>query len=143
MSLTHYWQRPTELEEHPFAGAVRDIDCFIRECGIKLAGFEGLGEVIVSTDRIVFNGAAPKCCEPFEVARVEFDRRGRPTVYSYCKTQGLPYDLAVKAALIIFNHYFKDQFSVSSDCHDQDWEKARQAVHSVLGYGNEFKLNVE
>lgn len=143
MSLTHYWRRPVELDETRFAEALNDFNRFISQSGIHLAGFEGRGDLTADHDHIVFNGAAPHCCEPFEIARVEFDRRGRDIVFSYCKTQGLPYDMAVRAALIIFNHYFPSKLSVSSDCSDQDWDKARQAVHDALGYGAAFKFTVE
>ena len=140
MGWTHYWQRPTELPEVEFAHAAQDCSKMIDAIGLPLAGFDGSGEPIISDERIVFNGGPSAACEPFEIARVEFDRRGRGLVGGFCKTEGLPYDLCVQAVLLILKHYLGDLINVTSDGADEDWEEARSRAHDVLGYGDNFKL---
>src|SRR6476660_4895162 len=108
MGLTHSWLRPTELPAEAFTAAVRDIQLVLKAADIPLAGFEGHGQPIFLDDTIVFNGVAGAGCEPFEIHQVEFDRRGRAEKFSFCKTQSLPYDVAVKVSLIIF----KEQLGV-------------------------------
>lgn len=98
---------------------------------------------IVREDRVVFNGRAPLACEPLEIAAVEFDRRGRPEVRSFCKTDLLPYDLCVKAVLIVFQHHLQSHLVVTSDQKGNDWSVAREVVQSVLGYGQAFCLENE
>src|SRR4051812_32399048 len=114
MGLTHSWLRPTELPADAFAAAVKDIQLALKRANIPLAGFEGSGKPVFREDAVVFNGVQGAACEPFEIHQVEFDRRGRPEVFSFCKTQGLPYDLAVKAALIVFKSHLGETIQVMS-----------------------------
>ena len=140
MGLTHYWYRPTELPAEIFAAAVDDVRLVLKRLDLPLAGFEGKGEPILTPSSIVFNGAGEDAVEPFEIQQVEFDRRGRAEFYGYCKTAGRPYDLAVRAALIVMQHHFRDKLKVMSDESPQSWGDARRVVHETLGYGDEFQL---
>lgn len=140
MGMTHYWKRPTELPIEPFLAAVGDWHRVREAAGIALGGLDGAGAALSDSDHIVFNGVAPNCCEPFEIARVEFDRRGRSTVTSYCKTNGLAYDVIVRTTLIIFQHHMPEYISVTSDSDDDEWLDARRLVGSILGYGGSFRL---
>lgn len=138
MGLTHHWHRPTELPTEAFRAAVDDCRRLFEAAGVDLAGFDGTGTPLLTAERIVFNGAAPAACEPFEVAAVEFDRRGRQEFFGHCKTEHLPYDLCVRAALIVLHHHLQDAFRVSSD--DGEWKAAQEWVSSTLGYGSDFIL---
>ncbi|MBA3775431.1 MAG: hypothetical protein H0X11_03150 [Betaproteobacteria bacterium] len=141
MGLTHSWLRPTELPAGAFTDAVRDIQRLLKDANIPLAGFEGQGPPVFLDDAIVFNGVAGAACEPFEIHQVEFDRRGRAEKFSFCKTQGLPYDLVVMAALIVFKHHLGETFKVMSDESDAAWSPARQLVSRATGLGSDFKLD--
>ena len=66
------------------------------------------------------------------------DEKGR--YFNFCKTAFRPYDLAVTAALIVFKHYFGDDFQVSSDGEDEFWFDGRMACYTVLGYGMKYHL---
>ena len=142
MGMTHYWKRPTELPVEPFLAAVGDWCKVCEAAGVALGGLDGTGVALADSEHIVFNGAAPNSCEPFELARVEFDRRGRSTVTSFCKASGLPYGFSVRATLIIFQHHLPEYISVTSDSDsgDEEWVDARSLVESVLGYGGSFRL---
>lgn len=139
MGYTINWQRPVELPADRFAAAVADCRDVLPTLGIALAGFEGKGECILDADHVVINGQAPMCCEPFEIDRVEFDRRGRGWVWAFCKTQQLPYDLCIKVTLIIFAHHLGDGFKVGSDGAEVDWNEARRVLQAKKGYGGQFR----
>jgi hypothetical protein len=140
MGKTHYWTRPTELPAEGFAKAVADVQRVLQASSVPVAGFEGVGHPILTRDSIVLNGQAPAACEPFEIRAVEFDRRGRDRFTSYCKTQGMPYDLVVKAALIVLREHLGDHIAVTSDENDESWSEARSLVQSILGFGGDFRL---
>lgn len=141
MGWTHYWERPTELQEQAFSRAVLDLQTLAGVCPNGVSGFDGTGEPVFEADHVVFNGQSPKACEPFEISRVEFDRRGRDTVFSYCKTERLPYDIMVQGALIVFRHHLGQSIRVTSDGDDAVWQPAREFVQNALGYGGEFRLD--
>lgn len=141
MSVTHYWYRPTELPADLFAAAVADCRVCLAATAIPLGGFEGKGDPVFNDEHIVVNGVAGVDAEPFEIRRIEFDRRGRAEVFSYCKTEGLPYDICVRAALIILKNHLGDLIKVSSD--KPDWRDAIALVQQHMRYGATFSLERE
>lgn len=143
VGLSHHWRRQTELPLDLFKKAVSDCRILLDNPSVELAGFDGVGTPVLEDDRIVFNGIAPRSCEPFEIAAVEFDRRGKQEFFSHCKTGHLPYDLYVKATLIVFSHHLQEAFHVSSDQDNQAWDNARVFVQDRLGYGDSFMLTNE
>lgn len=118
--------------------AVADVRDILKVVGIPLAGFAGAPEF--GPEHIVFNGRAPDSCEPFEIARIEFDRRGANTIRSFCKTEHRAYDLCVKIALVILAHHLKDFITVGSDGSNADWADAKRIVNQQFGYGGDFRL---
>lgn len=140
MSVTHYWRRPTELPAAAFAKAASDCRQVLQAADVDVAGFDGQGEPLLTAERIVFNGRSPRACEPFEIAAVEFDRHGRPEVRSYCKTQLLPYDVTVKAVLVVLAHHLAGSLAVTSDQPAEEWAGAMRLVEGELGYGQAFEL---
>lgn len=141
MGLTHSWERPTELPANEFASAVRDIQKALARLDVPLAGFDGSGKPQFADDHLIFSGADGVTCEPFEIHQTEFDREGRATKISFCKTRRLPYDLAVKVALIVMKFRLGASFEVFSDESAESWIPARRVVQESLGYGNDFLLD--
>lgn len=142
MGLTHYWQRPTELPAKEFAKAVADVRKVVEASGVALAGFDGTGQPRFGDDGFVFNGVGGAAVEPFEVRQIEFDRRGRNVVSCYCKTMGAPYDLCVRAALIVLRHHLGTGFSVTSDDRAEvNWAVALEHVRSAVSRDVEFALS--
>ena len=137
MGYTNYWRRPCELPAAPFATAVTDCQAVIGRMDVELAGFDGDGQPLFASDHLVFNGRNPQSCEPFEVARTQFDRQGRLNVLCYCKTEQLPYDLCVKVALVILSHYLRELIACS-DGREDDWTTAKGIVQAQLNYGQDF-----
>lgn len=142
MGLTHFWRRPASLSPVAFAAAVADVRRVLAAAGVPLAGPDGEGEPVLRADVIALNGRSPADCEPFvfHSSEPEHRRGGDRAVSSFCKTRGLPYDLAVKAALVVLAHHLGGALSVASDEPDDAWAVARALVAQVVGYGGDFRL---
>lgn len=143
MGLTHHWRRPTELPSEPFHAAITDCRKVLVATELDLAGFDGTGNPVLNDHQIIFNGKQPDACEPFEFALIEFDRHGGREARSFCKTEHLPYDLFVKAVLIILHHHFAPLLLISSDDPEHQWTGAKQLVNSQCGYGESFSLSAD
>jgi hypothetical protein len=141
MGWTHYWSRPTKLPPEDFTRAVADCSRLLGQVGIPLAGPAGTGRPAFGPNEVAFNGVAPDAGEPFEIHQTEFDRHGRPTVRSFCKTGNAPYDLAVRIALIVLKEQLGVAFSVKSDASHVSWDAARRVCQDTLGYGDTFTLD--
>ena len=141
MGCTHYWEREQYLSEVLFQTVIGELQKIFADIDAALAGREGEGTPYLSLDEIVFNGVRGQHCEDFKIRRVGFPREGGTKIYSFCKTEKMPYDLCVKITLIILKHYFEESLQVTSDAKDGDWQDARDRSQRCLGYGNEFLLD--
>jgi hypothetical protein len=141
MGWTHYWERNPELSRVSFQSVIGDLLNVLTETGVELAGSEGDGEPYISLDEITFNGTKGLHCEDFKIKRTDMPRHGRDVVFSFCKTENLPYDLCVKCALVILKHYFDDSIKIRSDGTNEDWQDAQDLCQKCLGYGADFKLS--
>jgi len=108
----------------------------------KLAGREGEGEPIFSEECINFNSFIEEGgCETFDIP---ISATGLPEknglLFQFCKTGHHLYDEAVMCCLIIFNHYFKEKFKVSSDGTTYEWQEAMNHCQVKLDYGEDFVL---
>lgn len=143
MGYTHFWMRPNELDREQFAAAARDCRAVCEESGVKLQGIEGREDPIFERFIVAFNGG----CEAFVVQCIcgpdspERPRRdGSGAHWGFCKTEQSPYDICVEACLIVFNHHFGIDFTVSSDADSSEWIAARELCQRALGYGKSFSL---
>lgn len=138
----HYWHRPAELDPDKFAAAVEDCRKLCETLKVPLA------EAVFTVESLRFNGVPPLDCERFDVDRVfPLTLRHHVTeagLYTdSCKTRGQMYDVCVTAALVIFKHHFGDSFVIHSDGDDDDWRIPREACQEILGYGDDFRLDVD
>lgn len=138
MGFSIYWHRQTQYPANRFAAAVGDIETVLNATGVAIAGFDGTGNGIFEDEHIVFNGLAPQACEPFELRRVEFDRRGRQEFFGHCKTEHLPYGKAVMASLIVLTNHLRPDFWAGSDGTADVWDEPRRIVAACLGFGADF-----
>lgn len=121
MGYTHYWGfkgkvAPKDLKDgkEKFATAsarvVRAVNLLQEKGVVELAGGSGRGPVIINENEILFNGKGAESCESFWIGvNVHNIWDG------FCKTERLPYDIAVCLTLLIFKDVFGDDFSYSSD----------------------------
>jgi hypothetical protein len=56
--------------------------------------------------------------------------------FTFAKTNHLPYDLAVKATLLVFKRHFGEEVEIVSDDEDlvAGWTRAIELAHRILGY---------
>ena len=140
MGHTNYWKRDFELPANALAAAVKDCKKIVERLNIPLGGRDGTGKPIFRADLIAFNGKAPGEYETFVIERMVSDHVDEPKVFEFCKTNQLPYDLAVQVALIVLKHHLGQAIVISSDGNEPDWDQARKACQKWLGYGEKFRL---
>ena len=148
MGYTHYLYRKPELRVSDFTAfaaeartLLRDIDAMlVRDHGAGLAGPLGTGPVIVTDERVSFNGAEPSDYETCHIERaVAADdyRRGDPDdggrVFSFCKTAHKPYDAAVTAIYALAIDHFGADVVVDSDGGGEAIEAGRLLASGLLG----------
>ncbi len=141
MGWTHYWRREEFLPNDDFKNIISDFRKILPTMPIELSGEDSIGNPLIDEKQIVFNGKSGQDCEPFIMQLHEVPRMGRITVFSYCKTERLPYDFCVQCILIISKHHLKNLILISSDGKENDWKKAKEFCQQFFGYGHEFKLD--
>ncbi len=140
MGWTHYWERQVELPSEDFKRALADCNKVIWLLDISLAGADGNGPPVFTDEEVVFNGVEGTNCEPFVFRHIQHPRPERNVVFEYCKTEHLPYDLAVQCCLVVFHHYFEGLIEISTDGSDDDWQEAFDICRKELGFRKiEFK----
>ncbi len=141
MGWTHYWERKSEVPAEAFEKAAKDCKVVLDKIDVTLAGPQSEGKPIFTSNAIMFNGIKGQGCEAFSIELMEQPRRLNQKVFSYCKTEKLPYDLCVKSTLVVLKHYLGDHIRVMSDGTKEDWSDAIQICMSYVGYGTEFMLS--
>jgi hypothetical protein len=121
-------------------------DAVVHE-GLPLALGDGMGtpgsSPIVDDDAIVFNGIQPHDYEGFYLSRpIEIVHAYQKTdlekdgfVYTFTKTEYMPYDLVVCGVLLILNKHAPAARTVESDGGPKEWMPVWRWVRSVLGSG--------
>ncbi len=141
MGWTHYWEREKEIPAEEFEKAVNDCELLFSKMNVPLAGPQSEAEPVFSPEAMMFNGVQGQDCEIFSMKRIEEPRRPGAAVLSYCKTEKLPYDVCVRAALVIMKHYLGDHLQVMSDGKMKDWKDAVNICILHLGLGDKFNLS--
>lgn len=78
-----------------------------------------------------FNGVQDEGHETFSMREHFSENEG----FNFCKTNRKPYDVAVKACLLVFKKYLGDLIEISADTrNDSEWDEARELIekHSRL-----------
>lgn len=123
MGYTHYWIRSGSFPRQRFRQFITDVKELIqimeKEYNI------GLTDLILNDNLVQFNGNEGH--ELFRMPRIV--KNGR--VFSFCKTARKPYDLLVKAVLILAKYYFK--IKIHSDGDFSEWAKAIVLVADHVG----------
>ena len=140
MGWTHYWYREIEMPDDKFKTAVNDFKKILSALDIRLGNAEGKKEPVLTDEEIIFNDTN-RGCEPFVFRRVQSPRLGKDKVFQYCKTEHMPYDLAVQCCLIVLTHNFDNSIKVSSDGKKENWKKACELCEEKLHYGLNFTLS--
>ena len=147
MGLTHLLYRETILPEQEFIKAAKDCKKVCAATKIKLIGPNECAPQF-NSEMIFINGTGRDGYEPFIVGRV-YDCPGRSAItrnhkrleFSFCKTNGNPYDICVQVCLIVLKQHLGQRVVVRSDRDSKGWDSARKLCQDTLGYGKEFELD--
>ena len=92
-----------------------------------LAGATGTGNAVFTGSQLVFNGIAENAHESFCLSLDDG--------FGFCKTAEKPYDIFVKAALVIAQLSLddNDDLQVSCDGSKMDWVQAMLLVSEIMG----------
>ncbi len=149
MGYSHSWYRDKEIEAAEMSLIVADF--------IQLRkSFPKKSEVVDASD---FKGAARDIafrgkfvtCEPMIFCRVSSARcitqeRAREPwqvgkYFEFCKTDKMPYDLAVQSLLIIVKNRLVSGIRVFTDGSDTNWLNAKEFCDNFIGYGRNFFID--
>lgn len=133
MGLTHYWHVRVGADlSGPLERIAEDFRAMLPYLP-RLAGPDGTGRPTIDRSEIAFNGPHPEDCESFVFPGSRVGSESYPGyTFDFCKTQGQPYDLAVKVALLIAKLHLGDLLRLDSDSPMRDWEEARELVEKKL-----------
>ena len=145
MGYTHSWYLDAQAPRENTASVAADLRTLLPrledEMGAGLAGADGIiGREEITDGRIIFNGPGDGACEPFVFGPGEGRIKRDGTLFSFCKTEHAPYDLAVKACLLAAKHHYGRSIEVYSDGKAPDWADAAGIVREVLGYGGSVEF---
>jgi len=104
-----------------------------------LGGRSGRGKPLLSEEdgRLSFNGKRPEHYNPVVFPFEERDLippDGRYSTYLFrCKTMGFPYDLGVKAFLLLLKHHVGKGVHLFTDGSLGSWAPAAELLDGVLG----------
>jgi hypothetical protein len=130
MGYTHYWayrpDHPAYRQEWPaIVDAAGRIAAHLRQAGITIAGPAGHGQPRLDlASGVSFNGdaAAELDCEPFTLAPPQETTDASQAVSTFCKTNRLPYDVAVAGLLLFCQQLVPQVFTIASDGEwDREW----------------------
>ena len=136
MGYTHHWNTKTEISQVQFNAIGDDLKRVIKACndaGIKICGGLGCDKPVINSDEILFNGCKADGKEYETCYTIRKENR-----QYFCKTERMPYDIAVTTFLIICKHYLGDDIEVKSDGKNKGFNSARIFCDKVLGYGLDF-----
>lgn len=143
MGYTHSWYRNGEIS----SSIMDQIRADFTKITARLPANSQIVDIpdLWGTPQDIAFGGKKGTCEPMifcrisQARKISDDRAQEPWMtgkyFEYCKTEKMPYDLAVEALLIIAKKNLSEDIRVFSDGDDVDWLAARDLCQKVLGYG--------
>lgn len=135
MGYTHTWRYQPHSPAYATAwpAIVEDSNRIIAALSgrIAISGPDASGVPLLSTaDGIAYNGSPGKEAQAFLLAVPGTTQRQ----WWYCKTDRLPYDLAVTATLLCCHLRLPAEFLIGSNGNwDTDWKPARRLIKRLFG----------
>tara|TARA_R110000824_G_scaffold120382_5_gene275687 strand:+ start:26127 stop:26657 length:531 start_codon:yes stop_codon:yes gene_type:complete len=142
MGYTVYWNSSDGVKIEDAAPDIRELLGFCKgerpDINItppELAGALTEFEPILTGTQLIFNGAGEEGAESFYL---DDDQSG----FGFCKTNRMPYDVAVKAALVLIQSHCDTpaQFRVGCDGSKMDWVPALTILHELFAFDPEVFL---
>lgn len=136
---THYCYRPPVFDAEAFRSLSHDVARLAEavRSRVRVRGFDGTGSPTITDEKVVLNGDAEAGLEhePLVIERVFQGRLRKGVGFSFCKTNGKPYDVLVVAVLYALIWRFNDVKFVS-DSNEAELEPGFALFHSVLAGDN-------
>jgi len=138
MGYTNYWYvKDMQAVEQALPLVAGDLKQLLPQLP-PLAGWDGKGEPTLEAQEITFNGVEPEDYETFKITPDPKDYlETKEGLFSCCKTERRPYDLAVQVALVLLKWHSEaiapDAVELASDGNLVEWGKACRMVEG-LGY---------
>ena len=150
MGLTHYWSFnkgstfTSKESAQAYESAIRDCQKIVRAWHKVNGGLSGYTPhtTVDSYNGVSFNGSRENGHEPF-ILRESF--KEALSQDDFCKTDGKPYDIVVRACLLALKRRLGDRFDLSSDCKNKElWQDAEKIMKRVLNVKNfEFTQHLQ
>lgn len=139
MGYTHYWYvHDLNAVKAALPLVAADLKSLLPQLP-RLAGPDGQGEPVLEAGKVAFNGPRPEDYETFAIdLEAEAYLETEKGLFSCCKTEYRPYDLAVQVALLLFRFHAEaiapEAVRLNSDGNLLDWKQACRLVERSLGY---------
>ena len=141
MGYTHYWNQKTVAtaeqakkvydEIQKLMAALPEVSNsaggYYNEKPIKLFGWNGTGEPVITENEIAFNGDGSEDLD-HETFRIMLNKLN----HDFCKTARKPYDLPVCLCLLSLKNNIPS-FSLSSDGGKEDWTEPLEIYRNTIG----------
>ena len=146
MGYTHSWYRGREIESSIMDQIKADFSKITAELPEE-SQIMDMPDFWGTPQDIAFGGNKTTCepmifCRVSQARRITPDRAREPWMtgkyFEFCKTEQMPYDLAVRALLMIAKKNLIETIRVFSDGSTDDWSTACDLCQKVLGYGKQF-----
>ena len=117
MGYTHAWILKDTTQDLKVPQIAQDIRSIVSasEMNIVNRWMQPHTEPEITDSNICFNGVPGDGYEPFFYPPNPEWQTQTKEVFDFCKTQKLPYDVVVCAALLAIKHHLDDQVTVSSN----------------------------
>ena len=140
MGYTH-----TYIVQHPeldlkIPRIASDVAQIIEASRVSIADASGKrgSKPVLGPNQISFNGTAPREAESFQFPpdHERNESMGMHPGWNFCKTDRLPYDIVVCAALVAIQHHLDGNVEVQSNGHfadQEDWQPVYRLYRKALG----------
>ena len=145
MGYTHSWYRNRIIAPYDMIAIKSDFDMIVEKLPAESA-IKELPEYLVGYYDVAFRGTHGSA-EDFVFTEqstgrvISNDGTNDPSVigkcFEFCKTERLPYDLAVCCFLIIAKKYLGENIRIQTDGSQKDWKAAMGLCRQVVGYGKD------
>jgi len=141
MGYTHYWKQYRNFDDREWSEITKFVGrlCRSKE-GKTILGTTGQEDkLLIDDSEIIFNGKRKfnKDCETFLLSKIkplpreEYEKKNGYS-FQFCKTNEMPYDKFVTAALIIANNIAPKALVITSDGFREDWRDGLDLAHQYM-----------
>ncbi len=133
MSYEHFWKLDETMTREVFRRVVRDFKVVLPHLEVRKGLIQDSGTTRFIRDHSVMNDNVIMFNAEAEGEALWFQRLGSYSLQHSCKTNNLPYDVAVNCVLLIAKRYLKHGIHINTDGETKDWRKALLLCQYALG----------